>query len=133
MSAITQNDYIAVLPLLILGGTGMIVLMIDAFEKKPSRVPLWVSLVGALAAGISGYLNLGNSGRAFGGLIFNTPFSQYFSIVFSIAVILAVLLAERYLEEEEILIGEFSGLVLFAACGMIMLASGADLIITFLG
>jgi NADH-quinone oxidoreductase subunit N len=74
-----------------------------------------------------------NSGRIFGGMILNSGFANFYSVLFSAAVIMVVLLAERYLAEEEVLVGEFAGLVLFSACGMIMLASGNDLVVTFLG
>ncbi|HET6511715.1 MAG TPA: NADH-quinone oxidoreductase subunit N, partial [Candidatus Kapabacteria bacterium] len=113
--------------------TGLVVLMVDAFEKTPSRTPLFLSVIGAAAAAISAFLSVDSTGRVFGGMILNNGYSHFYSIVFSLAAILAVLLAERYLKEEEVLIGEFSALTLFAACGMVMMASGADLIVTFLG
>jgi NADH-quinone oxidoreductase subunit N len=130
---LSANDFYGVMPLLILLGTGVLVLMWDAFERRPSRAPLTLTIIGAVAAIASAYFNLENKGRVFNGMILNTAYAQYFSIVFSIGVVLAVLLAERYLKDEEVLIGEFAGLVLFSACGMIMLASGNDLIVTFLG
>lgn len=121
------------MPLLILAGTGMVVLLWDAFEKVPSRIPLFLTLVGALAAAATGIANMENTGRIFGGMILNNGFANYYSVLFSVGVVIAVLMAERYLKEEEVLVGEFSGLVLFSACGMIMLASGNDLVVTFLG
>ena len=130
---VTARDIYGVMPLLILVGTGLVVLMWDAFEKIPSRIPLFLTVLGALAAGAAGYANLGNTGRIFNGMILNDAFSNYYAILFSVSVILAVLLAERYLRDEGVLVGEFAGLTLFSACGMIMLASGNDLIVTFLG
>lgn len=130
---ISARDLFGVMPLLILAGTGMVVLMWDAFEKTPTRIPLFLTILGALAAAATGIINLDYTGRVFGGMILNNSFANYFSVLFSITVVLAVLLAERYLKEEQVLVGEFSGLVLFSACGMIMLASGNDLIVTFLG
>ncbi len=130
---VTARDIYGIMPLLILAGTGLVVLMWDAFEKIPSRIPLFLTILGALAAGAAGYVNLGNTGRIFNGMILNNAFANYYAILFSAGVILAVLLAERYLRDEGVLVGEFSGLTLFSACGMIMLASGNDLIVTFLG
>lgn len=130
---LTANDFIGVLPMIILAGTGLLVLMVDAFEKTPSRAPLFLAVIGAAAAAISGFLNLDNTGRVFDGMLMNDGYSSFYAILFSVATILAVLLAERYLKEEEVLIGEFSALVLFAATGMVMMASGVDLIVTFLG
>jgi NADH-quinone oxidoreductase subunit N len=130
---VSARDFYGVMPLLILAGTGLVVLMVDAFEKVPSRTPLFLTLLGALAAAATGIINLDNTGRIFNGMILNNGWANYYSVLFSVGVIMAVLLAERYLKDEEVLIGEFSALVLFSACGMIMLASGNDLIVTFLG
>jgi NADH-quinone oxidoreductase subunit N len=127
------SDIIGVLPLLILFGTALIVLMWDAFEKRPSRAPLVITILGAVGAAIAAFVNLDNVGRVFGGMILDDSYAHYYAILFCVAVILTVLLAERYLKEEEILVGEFSALILFSACGMIMLASSMDLIVTFLG
>jgi NADH-quinone oxidoreductase subunit N len=130
---ITLTDIYGVMPLIILAGTGLLVLMVDAFERTPSRTPLYLAVIGAAAAAISGFLSVDNTGRVFTGMILNNAYAHYYSILFSLGAILAVLLAERYLKEEEVLVGEFSALTLFAACGMIMMASGTDLIVTFLG
>ncbi len=130
---VTARDIYGIMPLLILAGTGVVVLMWDAFEKIPLRIPLFLTVLGALAAAIAAYLNLDNTGRIFSGMILNNSFANFYAILFSVGVILAVLLAERYLRDEGVMVGEFSALTLFSACGMIMLASGNDLIVTFLG
>lgn len=121
------------MPLIILAATGMVVLLWDAFEKRPSRTPLALTLLGAIAAIVAAVINLDDNQRVCNGMLLDNSFSNYFAILFSAAAALAVLLAERYLKEEEVFVGEFSGLVLFSACGMIMLAAGTDLIMTFLG
>ncbi len=129
-----QNDLIAALPLIILAGTGLIILLWDAFEKTPSRIPLYLTVIGAGTAAVYAGINMqGESGVAFGGLFISGGFSNFFTIIFAVATILTALLAERYLHEEEVLIGEFCALLLFAASGMVMMASGANLIVTFLG
>src|ERR1035441_5544607 len=124
---ITARDIYGVMPLLILAGTGVVVLMWDAFEKIHTRIPLFLTILGAIAATIAAYLNLDNTGHIFSGMILNNSFANYYAILFSVGVILAVLLAERYLRDEGVMVGEFSALTLFSACGMIMLASGNDL------
>ncbi len=129
-----QNDLIAALPLIILAGTGLIILMWDAFEKTPSRFPLFLTIIGGLAASGVAVMNMhGESSVTFNGLFLNSGYSNFFTVVFSVATVLTALLAERYLHEEEVLIGEFCALLLFAASGMVMMASGANLIVTFLG
>jgi NADH-quinone oxidoreductase subunit N len=129
-----QTDISAALPIIILAGTGLIILLWDAFEKTPSRTPLILTVLGAGAAAVFAGINMnGLNTIAFGGLLFNNGYSNFFTIIFSVATILTALLADRYLREEEVLIGEFCALILFAASGMVMMASGADLLVTFLG
>jgi NADH-quinone oxidoreductase subunit N len=130
---VSTVDLIGVMPLLVLAGTGLVVLLWDAFEKVPSRAPLMLTIIGSIGAIVAAVLNLQNTGRVFSGMILNNSFANYYAILFSVGVIIAVLLAERYLRDEDVLVGEFSGLTLFSACGMIMLASGNDLIVTFVG
>ncbi|HEY3876073.1 MAG TPA: NADH-quinone oxidoreductase subunit N [Candidatus Kapabacteria bacterium] len=130
---ISARDIYGIMPLLILAGTGLVVLMWDAFDKTHSRIPLFLTVLGAIAAGAAGYANLGNTGRIFNGMILNNSYANYYAMLFSLGVIIAVLLAERYLRDEGVLVGEFAGLTLFSACGMVMLASGNDLIVTFVG
>jgi NADH-quinone oxidoreductase subunit N len=131
---LSHSDFIAVLPLIILAGTGLFVLLWDAFEKTPSRTPLYFTIAGAAGAGICAGINMAATQTiAFDGLFFNTGYSNFFTIIFCAATILTALLGERYLYEEEVLVGEFCALLLFAASGMVMLASGSNLIVTFLG
>lgn len=128
-----NTDLIAALPLIILAGTGLVVMMWDAFEKTSSHVPLYLTVIGGLAAAGAAFMNLGHNAIAFDGLFFDNSFSNFFTIIFSAATVLTALLAEKYLQAEEVVIGEFSALTLFAACGMVMMASGGSLIVTFLG
>src|SRR5207253_10248347 len=129
---VSARDLYGIMPLLILAGTGLVVVLWDAFEKVPSRIPLFLTLLGAIAAAVTGIVNMENTGRIFNGMILNNGFATYYSVLFSVAVVIAVLMAERYLKVDDVLVGEFSGRVLFSACGMIMLASVNDLIVTLL-
>ena len=52
---VTARDIYGIMPLLILAGTGVVVLMWDAFEKIHTRIPLFLTILGAIAAGIAGY------------------------------------------------------------------------------
>ncbi len=60
-------------------------------------------------------------------------YSLFFKIVFLITTGLTVLMSIRFLKEEGFDFGEYYVLVLFAAVGMMFMASAADLIIIFLG
>jgi NADH-quinone oxidoreductase subunit N len=60
-------------------------------------------------------------------------YSLFFKVIFLITTGLTVLMSIRYLKDEESEHGEYYILVLFAAVGMMFMASAADLIIVFLG
>src|SRR5258708_21780097 len=61
------------------------------------------------------------------------PFFLFFGFVFLIATALVILLSVRYLQIENENHGEYYALILFAAVGMMFMASGYDLIVQFLG
>jgi NADH:ubiquinone oxidoreductase subunit 2 (subunit N) len=62
---VSYQDLIAALPLIILAGTGLLVMMWDAFEKTPSRMPLMLTVLGSGAAAVTAFMNLGHNATAF--------------------------------------------------------------------
>src|ERR1700704_329539 len=61
------------------------------------------------------------------------PFFLFFSTLFLAATALVILLSVKYLEIEREQEGEYYALLLFACVGMMLMASGIDLIVMFLG
>jgi len=61
------------------------------------------------------------------------PFFLFFATLFLAATALVILLSVRYLEVEKEQEGEYYALLLFACVGMMLMASGIDLIVMFLG
>src|SRR6202171_4295253 len=61
------------------------------------------------------------------------PFLLFFGFIFLIATALLIILSVRYLQIEDENHGEYYALILFAAVGMMFMASGYDLIVQFLG
>ncbi len=60
-------------------------------------------------------------------------FLIFFAALFLVATALVILLSVRYLEIEREQEGEYYALLLFACVGMMLMASGVDLIVMFLG
>jgi len=69
----------------------------------------------------------------FNGTILVDPFFVFFGFLFLAATALVILLSMRYLEIEGEHHGEYYALLLFAAIGMMFMASGIDLVVLFLG
>src|SRR5467141_646556 len=124
-------------PELIIGVAGVIVMMVDAFARRGQR---WLTgglsilaLLGAGAASI--WLGTGSTGvhSAFNGMIVLDELRTSFTLIFVIVSILTVLIASVWIDGEKLPAGEFHSLLLFATCGMMLMASAGDLVIVFLG
>jgi NADH-quinone oxidoreductase subunit N len=136
-----QNlDFTLLLPEIILSVTGVLVMLIDAFARR--RAQRWltgaVSLAGVAAAGVA-VIGLWDSARAatepaaFGGMIVLDPMRLSFTLVFLVVAALTLLVSMIWVEWEGLPAGEFHTLLLFATVGMMLMASGNDLVILFLG
>jgi NADH-quinone oxidoreductase subunit N len=60
-------------------------------------------------------------------------FATFFKMIFLVAAGLTVLITDSYMEREECNHGELYPLILFAVVGMMLMASGTDLMTIFLG
>ncbi|MDX6574130.1 MAG: NADH-quinone oxidoreductase subunit, partial [Blastocatellia bacterium] len=125
-------------PELIIGVAAVLVMMVDAFARRGQRwITGGVSIVALLAAGAASiWLGLGSTGSpqaAFNGMIVLDELRLSFTIIFVIVSILTVLIAAAWIDTEKLPAGEFHALLLFATCGMMLMASAGDLVIVFLG
>ena len=124
-------------PELIVGVAGVVIMLVDAFSRRGQR---WLtgtlSLAALLAAGvISVWLWVAWPGArsAFNGMIVLDELRLSFTLIFLIVSILTILIAMVWIETEKLPAGEFHSLLLFATCGMMLMASAGDLVIVFLG
>ncbi len=130
-------DFRLLLPELILSVAGVLVMLADAFARRAGQ--RWVtgnlSLVGLLAAAGS-CLWLWNAeapASAFGGMIVLDRLRLSFTLVFIVVAALTILVSMIWVERERLPAGEFHTLLLFATVGMMLMASGGDLVMIFLG
>src|SRR5262249_38228655 len=88
-----------------------------------------------LAAVASIYLwaNGTPSTDAFSGMIVLDELRLGFTLIFLLVSALTLLLSVVWVENENLPAGEFHSLLLFATVGMMLMASGNDLVIIFLG
>src|SRR5215468_79096 len=136
---ITQPDInlALLLPEIIVCLTGVVVMLCDAFVKPTQR---WVtgglSFAGLLAAAGSCFwlwaMWTGPS-KAYSGMIVLDEMRLGFTLVFLIVSAFTVLLSMVWVQGEQLPAGEFHSLLLFATVGMMLMASGNDLVIIFLG
>src|ERR1700754_1543869 len=115
----------------------VIVMMVDAFARPTQR---WVTggismagLFGATVLTIWLWSSGLNTTEAFGGMIVLDELRLGFTLVFLLVSFLTLLLSNVWVETEKLPAGEFHSLLLFATVGMMLMASGGDLVIIFLG
>jgi NADH-quinone oxidoreductase subunit N len=124
-------------PVLIVIGTGIVVLLIDLIITDwLSRRPLmWISSLGlmiALAA-CGALYGGGYVGRtAFGGFLVVDGFALFFEALFLVAAILVILSATTFADREELVEAEFYVMVLFSTSGLMLMASGNELMSIYL-
>lgn len=126
----------ALLPEVVLSATGLLVLVVDVFQRgsrsEQSRAWVgWTAVAGALLAVVANAYLLRYEVPGQSGMIAMDTFRIAMNFVILGATVLGFLLAFDYLRREGLDIGEFYFLVLMAAVGMMLLAGSRDLIVVF--
>jgi NADH-quinone oxidoreductase subunit N len=138
----TQNEWLAIAPFLIVSGLAIGLVIVDMIWPRRDRVILGASLVGLLAALIvtaaagplPGTGALPQEGQeVFGGVYVRDQLTTFLDILFISIAILTLLFAPDYLEPRGLPMAEFSATLLFAISGAMLLGAGQDLLILFLG
>src|SRR5580765_916086 len=124
-------------PELVVGIAGVIVMMVDAFTRREQR---WLtgslSLISLLAAFVSSiwlWTAWPAQHSAFNGMIVLDELRLSFTLIFLVVALLTILISSVWIESEKLPAGEFHSLLLFATCGMMLMASAGALVIVFLG
>ncbi len=128
-------DYHALLPELILGGTVVLVLVVDLLpvEKYWSGTIGLVGLIGAAVPLLT--LGLLEEGERimFGGSYVVDDFALVLKALFIVSGFVSLLLAVGYIESDRYYQGEFYFLLLASVFGAVVMASARDLITIFIG
>ncbi len=135
---LTPADYGAVLPEMIVLAGALALMLLDVFlPKRRTEITTAVALLALAAAFIaSAHLWVVNAGPAFphglGAMVTGDRFAQFFNFALLISSALAILLSPPYIRTSHFDPGEFFALILFATAGMMLMASGINLIVLFL-
>lgn len=127
------SDLLGIAPVLVVSLTGLLVVILEALVKRGETVSYFISIVGLIIAGFLSIYTYPMYSSAFYGMVAVGGYASFFEFVLSVGALLTILLSKDYLVKRGINYGEFYILVLFATAGMMFLASGTDLIVTFLG
>jgi NADH-quinone oxidoreductase subunit N len=124
-----------VVPEMILVGTAILVLLIDAIRPtRDQALSLTLSLAALAAAAFYSIVLWEWSGgpTVLGGMVSTDRFGVFFREVILGSTVIALLFSHTYLTRTAEARGEFYALMLFAAAGMTLIAVAADLILVFL-
>ncbi|HSF01699.1 MAG TPA: NADH-quinone oxidoreductase subunit N [Solirubrobacterales bacterium] len=127
-------DWPVLVPLLIVTGVALACLILDLLPPADRKGHLAaagvVGLTGALAASV---VLWDHPPARFQAVVALDQFALFFNVVISLTTALVLLLSIGYIRRQGIEVGEYYALVLFAAVGMMLMASALDLLLIFLG
>lgn len=125
----------AVLPETIIAVVAFIIMMIDAISRNiERRIAGGLSLIGIAGAAVATATLWNHDGElSYGGMIITDHFRLIFAFVFLIVTFLTVLISLRWIKEEELPVGEYFALLMFATTGMLFMSAANDLVMIFLG
>jgi NADH-quinone oxidoreductase subunit N len=125
----TRADLAAIAPELLLAAAGCLVLLLEAFTPGLRRAFTALSVLAAAGAGwLAWELPLG---AAFGGLLVADRLTAVGSLIVLASAALALLASQGYLVRERILGGEYHALLLWGACGMLLMLRATELLTVF--
>jgi len=121
-------------PLLIVSITGIVLLLVDLL-LPPGRkhLSVYLALAGVVYAIIRSAAQWGASQVGYAGMVSLDNLSTLFNLLFLSSTGAVMLLSMPFLRKENVEHSEYHALLLFATAGMMILASGLDLITLFLG
>lgn len=128
-----------ILPFLILAITGMLLVLAEAFYKGEDRTALvGMTVAGSTAATIAAIvlyrqLQPGETKQLFGEMLIADRLGYVLSAVFGAITALTALMSSGHQREHGWRMGEYYGLLLLSAAGMVMLAHAGSLVTIFLG
>lgn len=131
----TSIDIMSILPEIIIAGAACLLLLVELIlpPEKKRLVPYLAICFVLLAAWYSWHITGAAPVSVFAGMFTLDLYSTYFKFILYAGTLLAILISLHYVEAEGIVQGEYYVLMLFSLCGMMVVASGADLLTIYLG
>ncbi|HUN64844.1 MAG TPA: NADH-quinone oxidoreductase subunit N [Bacteroidota bacterium] len=129
----TITEFLALSPITFLTMFALVVLCIEALSRNGERGSYVLSIVGTSVSAVFSLLSLDLTGTVCNGMVTIGGVGYLFCTLFSVAALFSIILSRSYLRGAGAGFGEFYLLIMFAAIGMMLMATAADLIMIFLG
>ena len=133
IDAIILSVIASVPEIIVIVGACVLLMIAPVRGRRFGPMFFWSSLATVIAAAAATFALAGEPRLVYSGMFVVDDFSVFFKAVFYLATGLCVLMSPRYLEEEDIARGEYYVLLLFALSGMMIMASGLDLLSIYVG
>jgi NADH-quinone oxidoreductase subunit N len=133
-----MNNIYPFLPLCLIITIAIIVMILEVFMTKHKEILAYVSLGGVAITALSTAALWNKQESPFRLPFFDEMFvvdnySLFFYLIFLLCAAITIFTSVGYLRRENLVHGEFYSLILFAVSGMMLMASGGDLLVLFLG
>lgn len=130
-------NFAAIMPETVLSIFAMALLLINVFVPSEQKSYLgYLSFIGIIVTFffvVGGWNAPLQLQEGFNGSVIQDNFALFFKAIFLVGAALTVLIADQYMAREECNQGELYPLILLATAGMMLMASGTDLMTIFLG
>lgn len=132
MQALSFQNLLPVLPLLVGSAWAMLVLVVEMFSSSRRFTGVaWLSILGLLA--VAGLALQPGAASVYANALANDSYTSFFTVLSCVLGAGAMLLSIDYLPAAGINKGEYYPLMLFAVLGVVIMAASTDLIVMFVG
>ena len=127
-------DLVTILPELIVVSVACLLLALDPITPSNRKDLLaWMSVAALAVCFIVTASSMGDRVYAFSDLVVVDGYASFWKLLLYVVSGMTILLSIGYLKEERIDLAEFYGFVLLSLTGMMIMVSGADLLVIYLG
>ena len=127
-----RSDFSAIVPVLIITLSACAVMLAEAFRRKHEHMPLgWLGVIGLVGAAASSVF-LWDSHLVGFGVVAADNFALFFNVMICGIALLTIFLSMGTAERDQLPIGEYYTIMLFAVVGMMLMGSAKDLLVIFI-
>ena len=127
----SQEDFVAVVPVLLVVVAALAVLLAESFRRRDERMPMgWLSAIGLVGAIYTSLVQWDSFGQGFGVLVTDN-FTVFFNVTICAIGLLTVMLSSGAARRDHLPEGEYHALMLFSIAGMMLMSSTNELLMIF--